>query len=113
MAVHQPGRRLMHAVPLGFVQEKVSGGGHRAVAAGLSLTSMIDFLLVTVIFLLMSFSASGELPISQGVTLPKAENVMDMMDAPVVAVNGSQILVDGTPAGNTRAIEETDRLQRI
>jgi len=103
----------MHHVPLKFVQEKATGHGKRAVAANLSLTSMIDFLLVTVIFLLMSFSASGELPVSQGVTLPKAENVMDMLDAPVVAVNGSQILVDGTPAGNTRSIEETDRLQRI
>jgi biopolymer transport protein ExbD len=113
MAVHQPGRRLMHEVPLHFVQEKAAGGHKRAVAANLSLTSMIDFLLVTTIFLLMSFSASGELPVSPGVTLPKAENVMDMLDAPVVAVNGSQILVDGTPAGNTRSIEETDRLQRI
>ena len=30
--------------------------------AGLSLTSMIDFLVVTVVFLLMTFSASGETP---------------------------------------------------
>src|SRR5437879_4676581 len=103
MAIHQPGRRLMHAVPLKFVQTKIEGGGKRQIAANLSLTSMIDFLLVTVIFLLMTFSASGELPISQGVTLPKAENTLDMIDAPAVAVNGSQILVDGTPAGNTRS----------
>jgi biopolymer transport protein ExbD len=113
MAIHQPGRRLMHAVPLRFVQEKVAGGGHRAVSSELSLTSMIDFLVVTVVFLLMSFSASGEMPVAQGVTLPKAENVLDMLDAPMVAVNGSQILADGSPAGNTRAIEENDRLQRI
>lgn len=113
MAIHQPGRRLMHAVPLRFVQEKVTGGGHRSVSSELSLTSMIDFLVVTVVFLLMSFSASGEMPVAQGVTLPKAENVLDMLDAPVVAVNGSQLLADGSPAGNTRAIEENDRLQRI
>jgi len=30
-----------------------------------------------------------------------------------VAVVGSQILVDGSPAGNTRAVEESDRMQRI
>jgi biopolymer transport protein ExbD len=113
MAIHQPGKRLMHSVPLHFVQEKVEGHGKRAVSASLSLTSMIDFLLVTVIFLLMTFSASGELPIAQGITLPKAQNTLDMLDAPVVAVNGNQILVDGSPAGNTRSIEETDRLQRI
>jgi len=113
MPVHHPGRRLMHAVPLKFVQKKVQGLGHRSTNASLSLTSMIDFLVVTVVFLLMTFSASGETPITRGVHLPKAENTMDMIDAPIVAVTGSLILVDGAPAGNTRAIEESKRLQRI
>ena len=47
MAIHEPGRRLMHMVPLKFVQKKVGGGGHRSVSAPLNLTSMIDFLVVT------------------------------------------------------------------
>ena len=54
--------------------------------AGLSLTSMIDFLVVTVVFLLMTFSASGETPVAKGLNLPKAENTLDMIDAPIVAV---------------------------
>jgi biopolymer transport protein ExbD len=113
MPVHQPGRRLMHHVPLKFVRKKVVGGGGRSVNAGLSLTSMIDFLIVVVVFLLMTFSASGETPPAKGIHLPSAENTLDMLDAPMVAINGSQILVDGTPAGNTRAIEDAKRLQRI
>jgi biopolymer transport protein ExbD len=115
MAIHEPGRRLMRTIPLNFVQSKVSGHGKRPLGAALSLTSMIDFLVVTVVFLLMSFSASGETPVAKGVTLPRAENVQDMIDAPIVAVTGRQILVDGSPAGNTGAIEEADppRLQRI
>jgi biopolymer transport protein ExbD len=113
MPVQEPGRRLMHHVGLKFVQKRVSGGGSRSVNAGLSLTSMIDFLVVTVVFLLMTFSASGETPNAKGVTLPKAENTMDMIDAPMVAVTSSQVLVDGVPAGNTRAIEDAKRLQRV
>ena len=113
MPVHNPGRRLMHNVPLRFVQKKVAGYGHRSINANLSLTSMIDFLVVTVVFLLMTFSASGETPVPKGLTLPKAENTLDMLDAPLVAVTGSQILVDGTPAGNTHAVEDQKRLQRI
>ena len=113
MPIQNPGRRLMHAVPLKFVQKRVSGGTHLSTNASLSLTSMIDFLVVTVVFLLMTFSASGETPVNKGVNLPKAENTMDMIDAPIVAVTGSQILVDGAPAGNTRAIEDSKRLQRI
>jgi biopolymer transport protein ExbD len=113
MPIEEPGRRLMHHVGLKFVVKRVAGGGGRGVNASLSLTSMIDFLVVTVVFLLMTFSASGETPVSAGVNLPKAENTLDMIDAPLVAVAGSQILVDGTPAGNTRAIEDSKRMQRV
>ena len=113
MSIKAPGRRLMHHVGLEFVEKKISGHGHRATNAGLSLTSMIDFLVVTVVFLLMTFSASGETPVAKGLNMPKAENTLDMMDAPIVVVVGSQILVDGGPAGNTRPIEESDRMQRI
>lgn len=31
----------------------------------------------------------------------------------MVAVTGTQILVDGVPAGSTRAIEDANRLQRV
>ncbi len=113
MTVHQPGRRLMYAVPLRFVQKRVSGGSHRSTNASLSLTSMIDFLVVTVVFLLMTFSASGETPVNKNVKLPDAQNTLDMIDAPLVAITGSSILVDGNPAGNTRAIEDSKRLQRV
>jgi biopolymer transport protein ExbD len=103
----------MHHVGLEFVEKKIAGHGHRATNAGLSLTSMIDFLVVTVVFLLMTFSASGETPVAKGLNLPKAENTLDMMDAPMAAIVGSQVLVDGSPAGNTRAVEESDRMQRM
>src|SRR4051794_4113057 len=101
MTIHQPGRRLMHAVTLKFVHKKVTGHGGRPLAAGLSLTSMIDFLVVTVVFLLMTFSASGETPVNKNVRLPQAENTLDMIDAPIVAITGTAILVDGNALGNT------------
>jgi len=113
MPIQAPTRRLMHHVGLEFVAKKASGGGKRATSASLSLTSMIDFLVVTVVFLLMTFSASGETPVAKGLNLPKAENAVDMIDSPMVSVVGSQILVDGSPSGNTRAVEESDRMQRI
>jgi biopolymer transport protein ExbD len=113
MAIHEPGRRLMHFVPLKFVQKRVAGGGGRALSASLNLTSMIDFLVVIVVFLLASFSASGEIPVDKNVKLPKAENTTDMVDAPMISISGSQVMADGTPSGSTRAIEEAGRLQRI
>jgi len=108
-----PGRRLVHHVPLKYVQKKVTGGGSRSVNQEIPLIPFIDFLLCIVLFLLASFSATGELPVDKNVKLPKAENVLDMTDAPMVAITGTQILVDGTPAGSTRTIEEANRLQRV
>ncbi|MBX3127265.1 MAG: biopolymer transporter ExbD [Polyangiaceae bacterium] len=108
-----PGRRLLHGIPLGFVRKKAAGGGGRSLNQELPLIPFIDFLLCIVLFLLASFSATGEMPIDQNVKLPNAENVLDMVEAPMVAITGTQILVDGVPAGSTRAIEEANRLQRI
>lgn len=113
MAIQQPGKRLLHGITLKFVHDKVAGGGRRSPNAGLSLTSMIDFLIVVVVFLLMTFSASGETPIQAGVKLPDAEHTIDMLDAPIVAVAGSQLLLDGKPAGNTREVEDAKQLRRI
>lgn len=108
-----PGRRLLHHIPLKTVQKKVAGGGGRSLNMEIPLIPFIDFLLCIVCFLLASFSASGELPMDKNVKLPKAQNVIDMTDAPIVAITGTQILVDGTAAGSTRTIEEANRLARV
>ena len=111
--INQPGARLMHKVPLNFVWQKVVGHGARSVNESLNLVPFIDFLLVTVIFLLMSFSASGEIGVDKNIVLPSAENVESVVEAPMVAVNGNQVLVDGQLAGSTRAIEDLGRLQKV
>lgn len=111
--ISTPGRRLLHHIQLNFVRKKVMGGGSRSVNQDLPLVPFIDFLLCLVLFLLASFSASGELPIDKNVKLPNAQNAESMIEAPMVAVSGTQILVDGTPAGSTRAIVDANRLQRI
>lgn len=111
--IHQPGRRLMHGVPLHFVWRKVAGHGNRGVNAALNLTAFIDFLITIVVFLLMSFSASGEIGVDKNIVLPQAQNVEAVIEAPMVAVNGNQVLVDGQLAGSVRAIEDMGRMQKI
>ena len=76
-----PGRRLLHQIPLHFVTKKAAGGGARAVNHEIPLIPFIDFLLCIVLFLLASFSATGELPIDKNVKLPNAENVLEIHDA--------------------------------
>jgi biopolymer transport protein ExbD len=108
-----PGRRLLSHLPLEFVTKKVSGGGHKSVNHEIPLIPFIDFLLCIVLFLLASFSASGELPIDKSVRLPSADNVEDMTQAPMIAVAGQMILVDGIPAGTTRPVKEANRMQKL
>jgi len=107
-----PGRRLTRYIPLRFVQHKARGGGQRAVNQEIPLIPFIDFLLCIVCFLLANFSGTGD-NVDKNLQLPKAQNSLSMIDAPIVAVTGAQILVDGTLAGNTRIVEESKRLQRI
>ena len=112
-AIHKPGPRLMHGIPLRFVWRKVSGMGGHNPNANLNLTAYIDFLLVCVIFLLTTFNASGQLNVDENIKLPKAENAEEVVEAPVVAVNTNQVFVDGQLAGSTRAIEELGRMQKV
>ena len=108
-----PGRRLLKGVPLRFVAKKVGGGGGKSVNHDIPLIPFIDFLLCIVLFLLASFSASGELPVDKNVQLPSADNVDDMTSAPIVAITGQMILVDGIPAGTTRPVKEANRMQKL
>ena len=112
-AIHKPGPRLMHSVPLQFVYQRVAGHGGKTVNADLNLTSYIDFLLVTVIFLLSSFSASGEITIDKTLRLPAAQNVEVVVEAPMVQVSGDQVQVDNNLAGRTKAIEDLGRIGKI
>ena len=109
--IHKPGRRLMHAIPLRFVWRKVHGMGSRSPNANLNLTAYIDFLLVTVIFLLNTFNASGQISVPKEITLPTAENAEEVIDAPIVSLDGNQVFVDGQFAGSAKSVE--DRLGRI
>jgi biopolymer transport protein ExbD len=108
-----PGRRLLKGVPLRFVAKKVGGGGGKSLNHDVPLIPFIDFLLCIVLFLLASFSASGELPVDKNVKLPLADNVDDMTTAPMVAITGQMILVDGMPAGTTRPVKEANRMQKL
>ncbi|NUP05260.1 MAG: biopolymer transporter ExbD [Polyangiaceae bacterium] len=101
----------MHKIPLRFVWRKVHGMGARSPNANLNLTAYIDFLLVTVIFLLTTFNASGQISVPKEITLPTAENAEDVIDAPIVSLDGNQVFVDGQYAGSAKSVE--DRLGRI
>jgi biopolymer transport protein ExbD len=110
--IHTPRKRLICSAPLRFVRERAGGGGRRSVTASINMASFLDVLLVTVLFLLGSFTASAECPGPQ-VHVPSAASGEDMVDAPMVSVSRGTILVDGAAAGSARGIVEGGRITRV
>jgi biopolymer transport protein ExbB/TolQ/biopolymer transport protein ExbD len=110
--IQSPGPQLKHHVGLG-------GGashGKKGVFASLQLTPMIDMFIVVLIFLLMTFSASGEiLFVNKDIKLPFAEKVRKLDRAPVVAISypeddptGGIIALDGSEVSTALELLEDD-----
>ena len=115
MPIGRPGPRLLRSVALDFVRRRraVASRNAAAPAGRLSLTSMIDCMVVVVAFLLMGFSASGECACRRPVGVPFAGSGSEMIDAPLVTVTRTQILVDGVAAGDLAAVLAAGRPARV
>jgi biopolymer transport protein ExbD len=114
MPIHQPGKVLLKNVPLDFVAKKVGGHGAKAVDVSIPLVPFIDFLITLVVFLLMSFSASGELLAQRAnLTMPKAANVVDLTPNPVIAIDPVTITLDGRRMADTATLAADPKVERI
>lgn len=114
MAIHKPGKVLLTKVPLKFVRTKVGGGGKKSVDHEIPLVPFIDFLVTLVVFLLTSFSASGELLAQQpNLKMPDAKNVVELEIQPVVAINPEVITLDGRRMADTRTLGADARVERM
>src|SRR3979409_290674 len=96
MPIGQPGKVLLREVPLKFVAKKVGGHGRKNTNIEIPLIPFIDFLIVLVVFLLISFSASGELLAQKpNLQMPKGQNVVNLEISPVIAIDTVVVTLDG------------------
>ena len=114
MPVNKPGRVLLRNVPLAFVSKKVTGHGRKSSNMEIPLIPFIDFLIVLVVFLLISFSASGELLAQKpNLTMPKASNVVTMEMAPVIAIDPIVVTLDGRRMADTATLAADPKVERM
>ena len=114
MPVQNPGRVLLHHIPLKFVHNRVAGGGRKAVDVSIALIPFIDFLIVLVVFLLMSFAATGELVAQQPtITMPQATNAVDLEIAPIISIDSRVVALDGRRMADTQTLAGNAQLDRI
>jgi biopolymer transport protein ExbD len=103
--IEKPGPHLRKEIPLKFVSK--GGHGSKGVYAELNLTSMVDMLTILVVFLLQTFSASGELlVVSKNIVLPEASNFKDLERAPVVGVSKDSVTLDGRPVADAAELNK-------
>ena len=114
MAIKTPGPRLLHNVPLKFVRGRVVGHSRKSVDQSIPLIPFIDFLIVLVIFLLMSFSASGELVAqSPNIKMPNASETTQLDISPIIAIDDRVITLDGTRVADTQTQAGSVQVERI
>lgn len=121
MPIKKPGKRPF--APWLKEHKALKGGmGRKSGIADLLLTPLIDMFVILVVFLIMNFSSTGDLPIAAGIILPKASVTLQREQAPSIDISQDTITVEGYKVGNTDDIRNdpdlriaalTDKLQEL
>jgi biopolymer transport protein ExbD len=107
MAIHAPHAQLFKSVKLEATSAKLGKAGRKSLSEGLNLVAYIDMMTMLVIFLLMSFSATGEiLFVQKNITLPDAQNWTELERAPAIAISRDVVTLDG------RQVATSDELNK-
>jgi len=97
MPIHVPHAHLYDSVKLEVAKAKLGHEGRKSLYAPLNLVAYIDMMTMLVIFLLMSFSATGEiLFVQKNIVLPDAQNWTELERAPVIGVSKDVVTLDGS-----------------
>jgi len=97
MAIHAPHAQLYSSIKLEATSAKLGHAGRKSLYEALNLVAYIDMMTMLVIFLLMSFSATGEVLFMQkNIVLPDAQNWTQLERAPIIAISHDVITLDGT-----------------
>jgi len=111
MAIVEPGKRPGPRIEQSRVFSKKFARGKKSGYAGLMLTSLVDMFTIIVIFLLMNFSANGEvLYMSKDIKLPDAYHGAQLERAPVISVSGDAVTFDGRQVASTDELVKGDVL---
>lgn len=112
MAIRIPGPRLLSAVPFKHLARIDNGGTKQNANIDLNLTPFVDMMTILVTFLLMVFSASGEILTHQaGLELPMADQQKEIQRAPVIIITEQSITFNGEHMAEVDALTAEDSTQ--
>lgn len=112
MPIKKPGPHLMSSIKLKTMKKHLEKKAGRGLDFSLNLTPMIDMFVVLVIFLLMTFSTSGEiLFIQKDIELPSATMSDELSQAPVVIIGAGLVSIEGFRVGRIDDIAEDENFE--
>jgi len=107
MPISVPGSRSGSSIHLKGLKIGLKGRGGHNVAINLNLTPMIDMFVILLVFLLMVFSATGEIIFAQkDIQLPKAFSSRPLMRVPIIGISRDVILLEGQKVMFTSGVSE-------
>jgi len=120
MPIKKPGKRPF--APWLQDSKQLQGHGKKlASVADLLLTPLIDMFVILVVFLIMNFSATGELvSLSRDIQLPQATVTDELERAPIIQISANTVAIEGVKVGDSEDIlkdpdlripELTDKMQ--
>ncbi len=106
---------MLRNIPLQFVSKRVQGGGSKPVDSSLPLVPIIDLMICMVVFLLMSFSSSGELLAQRpSLRMPTAEKGKPLDEAIVtIVIDPTVVLLDDRRVADTTTLAKDAKVERI
>ncbi len=91
----KPGYHIRPAYDLHGLRNRRNLGQKGHIVGELPLTSLIDMFSILVIYLLMNFSATGEIFfLNKNLILPKAFSTHALTTAPLISIEGSTFVLD-------------------
>jgi biopolymer transport protein ExbD len=94
----KPGYHIRPKYDLHGLRHRRSDHGRGAVASELPLTSMIDMFAILVVYLLMNFSATGDIFfLNKGLLLPKSATISPLKAGPLLTIKENVFTLDAPP----------------
>lgn len=109
MPIKLPGRHSLYE-PIGALRTNPFHAGKKNMMMPLNLTAMVDMFTVIVVFLLQSFSASGDLMfIQKDLILPTATQAIPLEEqGPVVTLFRNEVLISGEKLVTLEELDDTE-----
>ncbi len=107
MSIKAPGSRIGSSVKHMRSLKVGSRGSKRGMIFSLNLVPMIDMFVILVVFLLITFSATGDILLQQDdIQLPKAYSGRTLERYPMIGISANVVLFEGAEVIKTAAVNE-------